>query len=77
MVGIKTTGEQISILCHNGTIFDKPREKDTLESERITRRTRFGAKRPGFPCGTPGVTGTVLDVTPSITTVRVLSVKNA
>jgi hypothetical protein len=27
MVGIKTTGEQISILCHNGTIFDKPREK--------------------------------------------------
>ena len=23
MVGIKTTGEQISILCHNGTIFDK------------------------------------------------------
>ena len=28
MVGIKTTGEQISILCHNGTIFDKPREKN-------------------------------------------------
>jgi hypothetical protein len=27
MVGIKTTGEQISILCHNGTIFEKPREK--------------------------------------------------
>jgi hypothetical protein len=27
MVGMKTTGEQISILCHNGTIFDKPREK--------------------------------------------------
>jgi len=25
MVGIKTTGEQISILCHNGTIFDKHR----------------------------------------------------
>jgi hypothetical protein len=24
MVGIKITGEQISILCHNGTIFDKP-----------------------------------------------------
>ena len=44
MVGIKTTGEQISILCHNGTIFDKPREKldwlstDTLESERIQNR---------------------------------------
>jgi hypothetical protein len=30
MVGIKTTGEQISILCHNGTIFDKPREKTGL-----------------------------------------------
>jgi hypothetical protein len=28
MVGIKTTGEQISILCHNGTIFDIPREKN-------------------------------------------------
>jgi hypothetical protein len=27
MVGIKTTGEQISILCHNGTIFDKPWSK--------------------------------------------------
>jgi hypothetical protein len=27
MVGIKTTGEQISILCHNGTIFDKQLEK--------------------------------------------------
>ena len=44
MVGMKTTGEQISILCHNGTIFDKPREKmdwpskDTLESERIQNR---------------------------------------
>jgi hypothetical protein len=44
MVGIKTTGEQISILCHNGTIFDKPLEKldwpskDTLESERIQNR---------------------------------------
>ena len=43
-VGIKTTGEQISILWHNGTIFDKPREntdwplKDTLESERIQNR---------------------------------------
>jgi hypothetical protein len=30
MVGMKTTGEQISILCHNGTIFDKPREKTAL-----------------------------------------------
>ena len=30
MVGIKTTGEQISILCHNGTIFDKPRKKTGL-----------------------------------------------
>jgi hypothetical protein len=30
MVGIKTTGEQISILCHNGTIFVKPREKTGL-----------------------------------------------
>jgi hypothetical protein len=44
MVGMKTTGEQISILCHNGTIFDKPREKldwpskVTLESERIQKR---------------------------------------
>ena len=28
MVGMKTTGEQISILCHNGTIFDKPRGKN-------------------------------------------------
>jgi hypothetical protein len=28
MVGIKTTGEQISILCHNVTIFDKPWEKN-------------------------------------------------
>ena len=28
MVGMKTTGEQISILCHNGTIFDKPQEKN-------------------------------------------------
>jgi uncharacterized membrane protein YhdT len=27
MVGIKTSGKQTSILCHNGTIFDKPREK--------------------------------------------------
>jgi hypothetical protein len=44
MVGKKTTGEQKSILCHNETIFDKPREKldwpskDTLESERIQKR---------------------------------------
>ena len=30
MVGMKTTGEQISILCHNGTIFNKPREKPGL-----------------------------------------------
>ena len=30
MVGIKTTGEQISILCHNGTIFDKSRGKTGL-----------------------------------------------
>jgi hypothetical protein len=35
MVGIKTTGEQISILCHNGTIFDKPREK-TGNSKLLT-----------------------------------------
>ena len=28
MVGIKTTGEQISILCHNETLFDKPWEKN-------------------------------------------------
>jgi hypothetical protein len=34
MVGIKTTGEQISILCHNGTIFDKPREKTGLAIKR-------------------------------------------
>jgi hypothetical protein len=45
MVGIKTTGEQISILCHNGTIFDKPRgkkldwpSKDMLESEIIQNK---------------------------------------
>jgi hypothetical protein len=29
-VGINTTGEQISILCHNETIFDKPQEKTGL-----------------------------------------------
>jgi hypothetical protein len=34
MVDIKTTGEQISILCHNGTIFDKPREKTGLAIKR-------------------------------------------
>jgi hypothetical protein len=34
VVGIKTTGEQISILCHNGTIFDKPREKTGLAIKR-------------------------------------------
>jgi hypothetical protein len=34
-------------------------------------------KQSTVPCGTPDVTGTVLDVTPSITTVCVLSVKNA
>jgi hypothetical protein len=34
MVGIKTTGEQISILYHNGTIFDKPREKTGLAIKR-------------------------------------------
>jgi hypothetical protein len=34
MVGIKTTGEQISILCHNGTIFEKPREKSGLAIKR-------------------------------------------
>ena len=34
MVGITTTGEQISILCHNGTIFDKPRKKTGLAIKR-------------------------------------------
>ena len=34
MVGIKTTGEQISILCHNGTIFDKLRGKTGLAIKR-------------------------------------------
>ena len=34
MIGMKTTGEQISILCHNGTIFDKPREKTGLAIKR-------------------------------------------
>jgi hypothetical protein len=34
MVGIKITGKQISILCHNGTIFDKPREKTGLAIKR-------------------------------------------
>jgi hypothetical protein len=34
MVGIKTTGEQISILCHNGTIFDKPGKKTGLAIKR-------------------------------------------
>jgi hypothetical protein len=44
MVSMKTTGEHISILGHNGTIFDKPREKiglaikRQLESERIQNR---------------------------------------
>ena len=58
MVGMKTTGEQISILCHHGTIFDKPREKldwpskDTLESERIQNRPplwlTIGRRRGGI-----------------------------
>ena len=39
LVGIKTTGEQISILCHNGTIFDKPREKTGLAI-----KTRWSAR---------------------------------
>jgi hypothetical protein len=39
LVGIKTTGEQISILCHNGTIFDNPREKTGLAI-----KTRFFSK---------------------------------
>ena len=53
MVGKKTTGEQISILCHNGTIFDKPRgkldwpSKDMLESKRIQNRS--------LPCLTIGL----------------------
>jgi hypothetical protein len=34
VVGIKTTDEKISILCHNGTIFDKPREKTGLAIKR-------------------------------------------
>jgi hypothetical protein len=34
MVGLKTTGEQISILCYNGTIFDKPRENTGLAIKR-------------------------------------------
>ena len=34
MVGIKTTGGQMSILCHNGTIFDKPRKKTGLAIKR-------------------------------------------
>jgi hypothetical protein len=34
MVGIKTTGEQISILYHNGTIFEKPRGKSGLAIKR-------------------------------------------
>jgi hypothetical protein len=38
-------------------------------------RKRIGPST--VPCGTPDVTGTVLDVTPSITTVCVLSDKNA
>jgi hypothetical protein len=54
MVGIKTTGEQISILCHNGTIFDKLWEKldwpskDTLESERI--QPVLGTDCRGYIC---------------------------
>ena len=34
MVGIKTTGEQISIPCHNGTIFDKPLEKNLNDHQK-------------------------------------------
>ena len=42
MVGMKTTGEQISILCHNGIIFDKPREKTGLAIKRhVGNRNKF------------------------------------
>ena len=41
MVGIKTTGEQISIFCHNGTIFDKPREKTGLAIKRQNQSVKF------------------------------------
>jgi len=34
MVGMKTTGGQISILCHNGTIINKPWEKPGLAIKR-------------------------------------------
>jgi hypothetical protein len=37
MVGIKTTGEQISIPCRNGTIFDKPRVSQDPEIEALHR----------------------------------------
>jgi hypothetical protein len=44
MVGIKTTGEQISILCHNGTIFDKPREKNWTDDQKKATKWRGTAK---------------------------------
>ena len=59
MVGIKTTREQISILCHNENIFDKPREKldwpskVTLECERILRlvwQSVLGTDCRGYIC---------------------------
>jgi hypothetical protein len=41
MVGIKTTGEQITILCHNGTIFDKPLEKTGLAIKGHARESKI------------------------------------
>jgi hypothetical protein len=41
------------------------------------KKTPFKHEPSTVPCGTPDVSCTVLDVTPSITTVCVLSVKNA
>jgi hypothetical protein len=41
MVGIKTTGEQISILCRNGTISDKPREKTGLAKQKHKIKKMF------------------------------------
>jgi hypothetical protein len=53
MVGIKTTGEQISILCHNGTIFDKPREKLDWPSKVMLESDRIQKRPP--PCFTIGL----------------------
>jgi hypothetical protein len=49
MVGIKTTGEQISILCHNGTIFDKPLEKlDWSSKDTLGKKNKVRNKMAAY-----------------------------